>query len=234
MTTTNAPTTATGTRPLTDVRRFWRVLLAVIAPLPMLGMGVNYILSPSDGAASFSETVAALAAHEDRIAFLQWVQLPFLLLVPAAFAVAWVTRRHVPRLSTAGALVSLTGFLVGFGTIGGLVTPATLAVQHDLDVAALAELDAATWEHPMVLLGSLLFILALTVGLLLLGIALWRSGVAPAWTGLALAVGGVTHPFMPGHVSAGIGLLVTAVGFCGASYALLRMSDDEFDLPAAR
>jgi hypothetical protein len=43
-------------------------------------------------------------------------------------------------------------------------------------------------------------------GLLLLGIALWRSRVAPAWMGIALGLGGFTHPFLPGHVLAGLGL----------------------------
>jgi hypothetical protein len=80
-------------------------------------------------------------------------------------------------------------------------------------------------------IGSLLFILAITFGLLLLGIALWRSRVAPAWMGIALAVGGFTHPFMPTHTAAGVGLIVTAIGFAGASIALLRTPNDAFDLP---
>jgi hypothetical protein len=106
-----------------------------------------------------------------------------------------------------------------------------LVVAHDLDVAAAAQIDAVASEHPIALISGLLFVIAITVGLLLLGLALWRSRVAPAWTGIALAVGGVTHPFLPGHAATGIGLLVAAVGFAGASLALLRMPDDEFDLP---
>jgi hypothetical protein len=86
----------------------------------------------------------------------------------------------------------------------------------------------------MTLIAGLLFILGITIGLLLLGIALWRSRVAPAWMGMALALGGFTHPFMPGHVAAGVGLVVAAVGFAGASRALLRMRNDDFDLPPAR
>ncbi|HET6530972.1 MAG TPA: hypothetical protein VFH03_10235 [Actinoplanes sp.] len=39
--------------------------------------------------------------------------------------------------------------------------------------------------------------------------------------------------FTPGHVAQGIGLLVGAVGFLGVSRALLRMRNDEFDLPPA-
>ncbi|MEV4459593.1 hypothetical protein [Microbispora sp. NPDC049633] len=83
----------------------------------------------------------------------------------------------------------------------------------------------------MQLVAGLLFILGIVVGLLLLGLALWRSGAAPAWAGILLAAGGFTHPFMPGHVASGVGLLVTAMGFAGVSVALLRMRNDEFDLP---
>jgi ABC-type uncharacterized transport system permease subunit len=46
-----------------------------------------------------------------------------------------------------------------------------------------------------------------------------------------LIVGGVTHPFLPNHVIAGIGLLIAAAGFASATVALLRMTNDEFDLP---
>jgi hypothetical protein len=49
--------------------------------------------------------------------------------------------------------------------------------------------------------------------------------------GIALALGGFTHPFLPGHLAAGIGLLVASIGFAGVSVALLRSSNDSFDLP---
>lgn len=217
-----------------DMRKFWRVLLAVIAPLPMLFMGVKYLLGPDDGGESFEQTVALFAAHRDRLELLEWLQVPFLtLLGPATFAVAWVARRGAPRLATAGGLVAVGGLTAGLGLLPGVPQPAHLTVRDGLDVTAVAALQKAMEDHPAALLGGLLFILGLTVGLLLLGIALWRSGAAPAWAGLALALGGFTHPFMPGHLAAGAGLLVAAVGFAGASRALLRMDDDHFDLPPA-
>ncbi|MFJ2715556.1 hypothetical protein [Streptomyces sp. NPDC087437] len=57
--------------------------------------------------------------------------------------------------------------------------------------------------------------------------------------GIALAVVGFTHPFMPGHIASGVGLLVAGVGFAaagfaGAGWALLRMSDDDFDRAPGR
>jgi hypothetical protein len=230
MTDTATVPSTTRNRPR-DVRGFWRHLLAIIAPLPMLFMGVQYVLLPIDGGATFDDTVAAFAAHRDRLELLEWLQVPFLvLLVPATYAVIWATRRATPRLTTAGALVTLTGLLAGFGLLGGTPRLETLTVNEGLDPGAVGRIAIANDEHPTSLIGSLLFILAITVGLLLLGLALWRSRVAPAWMGVALAAGGFTHPFMPGHVAAGIGLMVAAVGFGGASVALLRMSDTEFDL----
>jgi hypothetical protein len=225
-----ATAATTRTRPR-DVRGFWRVLLAVIAPLPMLFMGVQYVLLPVDGGTPFEESVTAFAAHQDRLDLLEWLEVPFLvLLVPATFAVVWATRRATPRLTTAGALVALTGLLAGFGVLGGTPRLETVTVSQGLDVATAARVATAIEEHPLTLIGGLLFILGITIGLLLLGIALWRSRVAPAWMGFALAAGGFTHPFMPGHVVAGLGLVVAAVGFAGASGALLRMRNDDFDL----
>jgi hypothetical protein len=44
-------------------------------------------------------------------------------------------------------------------------------------------------------------------------------------------LGGATHPFIPWSAGQGIGLLVAAGGLVAVSAALLRMPDDEFDLP---
>src|SRR3982751_6473070 len=111
-------------RPLRDVRGFWRVLLAVIAPLALL--------------------------------------------VPAAFAVAWVSRRGAPRLATAGALVALGGLCAGFGILPGVPQPAHISITQGLDPVAMGRLQAALENDPLVLVGGLLFILGITVGLLLL------------------------------------------------------------------
>jgi hypothetical protein len=228
-------TRATTRKPLRDVRGFWRVLLAVVAPLPMLGMGIHYILSPVDGGESFEATVAAYAAHEQTAGAIRWFALPFLVgLIPATFAVAWVARRGAPLLTTVGALLALLGDLAGFPLIRGGDDLAYLTATRHFDVATTSRIQNALEDDPVQLVAGLLFIVGIVVGLLLLGLALWRSGAAPAWMGIVLAIGGFTHPFMPGHVASGIGLVAAAVGFAGASVALLRMRDDEFDLPPAR
>ena len=222
-------------RPLRDTRGFWRVLLAIIAPLPMLAKGIFYVLTPVDGGAGFQETVAAFAAHQRTVEILTWFDAVFVVgLIPATIAVAWAARRGAPGLTAVGSVIALLGFFAGIALLGGVVTPAQITVKHGLDLDTMAKVDDALVNEPLLMVASLLFIVGIVFGLLLLGLALWRSRVAPAWMGVALVVGGFTHPFIPGHVAQGIGLVVAAAGFAGASVALLRMRNDEFDLPAAQ
>lgn len=222
-----------------DLRRLWRVLLAVIAPLPMLAQGLYYLLAPGDGDATFRQSVREAGDHAGLVGALQWIETPFLIgLIPATAAVAWVARRGAPRLVTAGAGLALLGDLAGFPLIPNGDRLAYLTAKDHLDVGAMSALSDAEDGYLLGQLGGLLFIVGITVGLLLLGIGLWRSRAAPAWSGIALAAGGFTHPFIsavvPGYAAQGLGLWVAAAGFAGAGAALLRMPDDAFDLPPAR
>jgi hypothetical protein len=226
---------ATSTKiapPRHDTRSFWRLLLAIVAPLPMLCMGIVYVIKPFEGDASVPDTAAVITAQLRLYEVTMWLGLPFLVgLIPAVIALAWVTRRRTPVLTTVGAVWTLFGCLSAFSLLVPDDLLAYLAVTEGLDVATVAALDEAWWALPMTGAAALLFISGIVVGLPLLGIALWRSRVAPRWMAIALIVGGATHPFLPNHVVAGVGLLVAGIGFAGATRALLRMTNDEFDLP---
>lgn len=229
--TTATPRVGPATERPYDFRRFWRIALAIVAPLPMTAMGILYLIDPNQGNGGYAATVASYADRPTLLAVGPWLGLVFCTgLVPAAFAVAWAARRRVPRLGMVGGFIAVGGLLGGVSLLNGPVTIAALTAQHGLDVAATGQLQAALDEAPVYLVGGLLFLSGIVVGLLLLGIALAKSGLAPVWMGVALAIGGFTHPFMPNHITAGIGLLVAAVGFVGGSVALVRMADDDFDL----
>jgi hypothetical protein len=231
---TAAAATPTVAKPPRDVRGFWRVLLAIIAPLPMLAEGIYYLFVPIGGDVTFQDTVTAFAAHKQLVSVMTWFDAVFVVgLIPATFAVAWVARRGAPRLATWGAAIALLGFMTGFPLLGGPINVAYMTVQHNLDFNSMSSLDAALRTEPLLGIASLLFIVGIVFGLGLLGLALWRSRIVPAWMGIALAVGCFTHPFIPNHIGQGVGLLIAAVGFSGASVALLRMRNDQFDLPAA-
>src|SRR5215207_9846957 len=122
-------------KPVRDRRGFWRILLAILVLLPMPAKAVFYVLSPVEGDASFKESVSSFAAHEDLLEVMKWLDAVFVVtLIPATIAVVWVARRGAPRLTSAGAFIALSGFLVGFPLLGGVETPALVTVQHDLDV----------------------------------------------------------------------------------------------------
>lgn len=93
-----APPDSTGrTKRVRDRRAFWRILLAVILPLPMLAKGIHYMLSPVGGDVTFTETVTALEAHPDMLETLKWLDAVFVVgLIPATIALAWVARRGAP------------------------------------------------------------------------------------------------------------------------------------------
>jgi hypothetical protein len=229
-----APPTPAVAKPRADVRTFWRVLLAVVAPLPMLAKGVYYLISPVRGDADFDITTRAFTADPGLAETLRMLDVVFcLLLIPAVYAVVWAARRGAPRLTSIGGFLSLTGCLAGFGLMGGVATPPYLTAIKGIDANAMRALETVTENDPVYQVASLLFIAGIVLGLGLLGAALWRSRVAPAWFGIALLLGGATHPFIPGSVGQGVGLLVAAVGFAGASVALLRTGNDDFDLPPA-
>jgi hypothetical protein len=226
------PASGAQTKPIRDRRGFWRILLAVIAPLPFLAKGVDYLLTPAAGDYTFEESVAWFEAHRGLLETLKWLDSAFVvLLIPATMGAIWVARRGAPRLTTAGAVIALSGFFTGIALLPagnlGLVT-----VQHDLDFTSMAALDDALRHEPLLGIASGLFIAGIVFGLGLLGGALKRSRAVPAWAAFAVMIGGATHPFIPSHIGQGIGLFVAATGFVGVSMALLRMSNDEFDLPA--
>ena len=215
-----------------DTRTYWRVLLAVIAPLPMLAMGVSYLINPTDGDADVATMVAGIDAHPGRALVSMLVGLLFVILLsPATAALAWVTRRRAPRLTAVGASLTLLGLLTGFATLPAGNNIAWIAAQEDLDPTIIQTLDDALWAQPSSGVGIILFLAAITIGLPLLGIAMWRTKAAPRWMAVCLIAGTATHMFTPGHVAQGVGLLVGAVGFAGVSRALLRTRNDEFDLP---
>ena len=227
-----APPVRTTAKPSADVRTFWRVLLAVVAPIPMLAKGTFYLISPVAGDADFDTTMRAFAADRGLAGTLRMLDLVFcVLLVPAVYAVVWAARRGAPRLTTVGGFLTLTGCIVGFGLMGGITTPPYLAAVNGLDANVMRAFETTIENDPVYQVASLLFIVGIVIGLGLLGVALWRSRIVPAWFGVALLLGGATHPFIPTSMGQGIGLLVAAVGFAGASVALFRTRNDDFDLP---
>jgi len=215
-----------------DLRALWRVTLALLVPVPAFAMAGQILLSPYAVNASFAEMLAEVAADPSREQLSIWAAFVFTLtLIPSVCALAWVSRRRAPWLSLVGAVLALIGFTVGFYLPGG-GGAALVAAHQGLDPMKATAISDAIWMQPIVSVSLAVFLAGTSVGLLLLSLAMWRSHAMPRWMSVCLAVSVPWHLLgLGGTVGAAASWLLTAVGCLGATRALLRMSDDQFDLP---
>jgi hypothetical protein len=81
-----------------------------------------------------------------------------------------------------------------------------------------------------------IFVVGHLFGTTLLGVALWRTRIAPTWLAVGLTV---SQPIHLASVLTGIRLIdlvgwgLTAVGFMWAAWRLAKLPNDDFDLPPA-
>ena len=219
--------------PPRDLRGFWRILLAVVAPVPGVALALSNGFNPSELGGSTRETFDAFAAHQVQGSLSIWFAAIFAVLaVPSGVAMMMATRRVAPRLST---------FVVGFVTFGfcaGVTAPsvanliALVTAQHHLDVATGIKIADELFTSPVGNAAILPFFLTITLGRLLLGIVLWRTRIAPRWMAVAMLLASPVEFIVPfGNLGPTLAYGLTAIGFASASVALLRMRNDEFDLP---
>lgn len=227
------PSTRTAARSR-DWRGFWRVLLAVVAPIPGIALAVSNGLNPSELGGSTPEMFESIAAHQSQATSLWFDVLFAVMAVPSGVALLMATRRVVPRLAT---------FIVGFVTfafITGVIAPnagkniALVTAQNDLDpeigIKLADEMFTSAFTNALILP----FFLTITIGRVLLGIVLWRAQIAPRWMAIAMLLASPVEFILVGplgNVGPTLAYALTAVGFASASVALLRMTNDEFDLP---
>ncbi len=215
-----------------DLRPVWRRALAVIMPIPAALIAAEMVLTPYGLFATPGEQLAAATADPGRLDLVNWLVLVSLILaVPAAMSAAWVIRRSAPRLALAGGLLTIVGFAMSIA-VPSTELLSSAAVRAGTDAATFEKVARAIEGHSMTGPVTLIFLVGQAVGLLLLGLGLWRTVGAPRWTAVALAASGALHIALSFNgIASAAAWGLTAAGFAGASAALLRQGDDEFDLP---
>lgn len=181
-----------------------------------------------------ADQVAAVAAAPDALSTSNLLVFPQMLVVPAMFYLALLARRGAPRLSLIGGGLSVLGWLAGMAVFTGYgLTLAAAAAAPDRGAAtAVVEGVAADTTYNVLIL---LFVLAHVVGMLVLGIGLVRSRVAPAWTGWFVAVLPVLHvgARVLGPVADGLTFALLTAAMAYLAVVLVRMPDGEWDLAPA-
>lgn len=141
-----------------------------------------------------------------------------------------LARRNAPRLGTIGLVVAFVAFMNLFwSTVSSGDSVALAAARIGTDPARPAftgKLLDSMAAIPVLGLGTNLFVLGHIIGLILLGIALWRGRAVPAWAALMIAVSQVLHfvfaVIVPIHPLDGLAWGLTTVGFAVAAMALVR------------
>jgi hypothetical protein len=147
-------------------------------------------------------------------------------------ALGWAIRRRAPLLAAIGGLLSAFEVLIQ-AELPSVDLLTLVGIDKGIDHTVLATLITGFNAHPIEALGVIGFLLGHVVGQILLGIAVWRTRIAPWWLGLALIISGPLQMIDGGSNSvpiACVGWLLNALAFAAATYALLRVPKDEFDL----
>ena len=230
------PTSVVDVGSPSDVRRIWRIALAIVAPVPWLALAISNGITPDDLGGSTEETFRAIASDPGAARAAQWLGAAFaLLLVPSAAAMIVAHRRVMPRLTL------LVGGFVAYACCSALTNPnlnliALITADHGLDSGTTIDLASRLEEYPTTIVAILPFFLTITLGRLALGVLLWKARTAPRPLAIAMLLASPVEFLLVGgpfgsNFGPAASYVLTAIGFAAASVALWRMTDDEFDLP---
>jgi hypothetical protein len=227
-------TTATTVAPAVaeDAPRHGAQLARVTAGLCIAGAGAlifaGFVATPWDGSPATIAMMRAYLAHpmQAQIAAVL-LHFGYLLLIPAAFALARLARRGARRLSNTGLVLSV----IGAGFSGLVVTDffALNMAQHlPLQIAARV-FDSGSHYHLGIGLIGMTSNIGAIVGLVLLAVAAWRAGWV-SWVPAVLILAGFVVVFMAHTVlvgGAGSGLVFVGLALLAAR--VLRGSDAEWE-----
>ena len=238
--TTTAPAVPAGTaKAPRDLRRTFRILIAVALPLGPFGVLLTRAVQPYWNAEGEGAIIADIAASPGRAEALVWFSLLcYPPLVLGALANGYVCRRTAPRIGLAAAGFTFVGYTLA-AQLGSTDLLAHAMAQDGISQAAILEASRAMMSHPALVVALLSFLLGHLVGGVLTGIAVVKAGLVPRWVGAALVLSQPVHvisvvafPSRLLDVTLGWGLATLCFAMVGL--AVLRTPDDEWDLPPVR
>ena len=210
---------------------FDRRALAVIMPIGPLAIAIVRGILPYKTTDSNATLAAQVASHQGTETLVVWLTfIAMLTLIPGVIAVGLMARRGAPRLGTVGLVLTFAAFMSLFwSTVAGSDNVALAAARIGVSPVLTGRLLDSMGAVPAIGLGSDLFVIGHILGLVLIGIALWRGRVLPSWAALLIAASQVLHfifaVIVPVHALDGMAWGLTAVGFAVAALTLVREPD---------
>ena len=225
MTTTVSDPTPTRTPPRLALDRW---ALAVLLPIGPLAIAVIRAILPYYTTDSNTAAAAAVAAHQSKETAVLWLTfIASLTMVPAVIAVGLIARRRSPWIGTIALLLSVAGFMSLFGPSVTASDYVSLgAAKVGMAPATAGGLIDAISALPPVSVAGTVFVVGHVLGVVLLGIALWRGRVIAPWAALLLTISQLLHltfaVFVPSHLLDGVSWGLTALGFAAVGIAVVR------------
>src|ERR1700761_3938073 len=199
-------------------RRFGAAVL-VIGPLGLVVSSLFQVASDDD---SVSASLAKIAAHPSGERAVIISDLLVTAMLPALLYLMRLAGPRAPRLALAGGVVSFASWMPGLYAVGASDLLYYHAAQSPDRASAVSLVHTLTSDGVFVL-PEILFVVGHMLGLLLLGIALWRSGAVPRWAAALVGLAPIVQ--VPVHDS-GVGSAVAyglfLVGTAACAVALVR------------
>lgn len=216
-----------------DIRTVSRTAAVVTLAISGVAAAIPLVVTQNDEAPA-ADQFRDYVAHSGIAAASNVMLLALICLVPAMIYAARLARRGAPKLAFLGGGLSALAWLAGLISLGG-VQLALYEGSKLPDRAGAAALVDAIMTDPIFNVLVLTFVLGHTVGMTILGIALWRSHAVAWWVGALYIVYVVLHTV--GHaVSPAVDYasgVVIGIGSLAVAYQIARTPNDAWDLPAS-
>jgi hypothetical protein len=234
--TLSSPSTrSTRLHKVRDVRRFQRIVAAVILPIPATAVAIGrlFVTDDSDTRRAL-DLIAADPSRQFTFALLGFIAM--LTVVPAFLAAARLAKRRRPVLTMIALGVNLTAYLGGFALAAldsMYLAAARLPVEQRDGAAALID---AMWSEGIPGISTLLFVVGHLLGAVLMGLALRGSIPTIGWVAMILSPPAHVLAFVvfPSPVMDALAWGLMALAFVICAVTVLRTPDDEWDLPPRR
>jgi len=211
------------------VSRYFGAAALLIGPLGLILGSLVAVAGDDD---SVSVSLAKIAAHPSGQRAVIICDLLVAFMIPAVLYLMRLAGPRAPRLTLVGGALSFAAWLAGLISLGASDLLYDHAAQLTDRASAVALVHAVTSDAAFVI-PEALFLAGHVLGLLLLGIALWRSRAVPRWSaalvGLASVVQFLVHDQAVLSACA-FGLLL--IGMAACAVTLLRSPAEPAPAPA--
>ncbi|MHA7178118.1 hypothetical protein ACX80D_15840 [Arthrobacter sp. Sr24] len=219
-----------------DLRRFWRILTAVVVTAGPLSIWLVRAVMPYWTTDSPATIVDSALGSPGTMSFMVWSGLLAMpVLLGGVLGAAYVARRGAPILAMVGAVLCFVGWSQGGATVNADYVVVQLA-ESGFAPSEIVAIGDALQAGDVAAVSGIIWLVGHIVGMIIIGIALGRAGIVHWWVAIALMV---SQPF---HLIAAViipsrlldltmGWGLTAFASFMVSLAIVRMSNDEWDLP---